>query len=443
MSSSNEFQAPRFLKRRANHWHYGRKRRVGPPGQPNTAIAEPVKCPTLEDIADPGFLLRVFHDRKSWAGKATGNDGIRWSDIGRSEAASVFRQISIEILHGTYRPSVERRVMIPRKGKKPRPIAIGSVIDRVVAAAAALLLNKYYETFFYWGSYAYREERGHLDMLALLAVIVEKEHRWVIGNHDIRQAFVNIPLGAVMDAHRAVINDVKLLQFIEALVYGADGAGKELELSQGAPYSPVAMNLLMHTILDSVYERDPNDSPLLRFSDNLVTLNRSVADSMGTRARCQGLLDPYRLALKEDTDPEERIHADLLAGERTRLLGFTLGYHDGRMTFDIDAKWWEKLSSSLHECHRYPDSPHRTYQVIDGWILATGPAASRWRVDSYVSRTLDTLHSTGFRETDPETVRALWVKSADLWEHTLLEALQDYPLVRSASATANAPEIPS
>jgi hypothetical protein len=391
-----------------------------------------VKCPTLEDIADTGFLLRVFHDRKRWAGKATGIDGIRWSDIGRSEAASVFRQVSREILNGTYRPGKERRVLIPRKGKTPRPIDIGSVIDRVVAAAAAQLLNEYFETFFHWSSFAYREDRGHLDMLALIAVIAEKENKWVVENSDIRQAFVNIPLGAVMDAHRRVIQDEKLLHFIEALVYGAEGAGKVRGLSQGSPYSPVAMNLFMHTILDSVAEQDHNESPRLRFSDNIVTLSRSVADSLGTRARCQGLLDPYGLSLKDDADPEERIHADLLAGERTRLLGFTLGYHDGRMTFDIDAKWWEKLSSRLHECHWHTDSHHRADHVIDGWILAAGPAASRWQVDSYVSRTLDTLRSTSFRETDPETVQALWVKSADLWKHTLLDALRDYSLVRNA-----------
>jgi hypothetical protein len=391
-------------------------------------------------IADVGFLLRVFHNRKLWAGKATGFDGIRWSDLGRSEAASVFRQICIEILNGTYRPGRERRVLIPRKGKAPRPIDIGSVIDRVVAAAAAQLLNAYFETFFHWSSFAYREERGHLDMLAVIAAVAQKERRWVIGNHDIRQAFPNVPLAAVVAAHRAVIDDERLLRFIEALVYGAEGAGKERGLSQGSPYSTVAMNLLMHTILDSVYERDPNDPPLLRFSDNLVTLSRCVADSLAARARCQSLLDPYGLRLKDEADPEERIHADLPAGERTRLLGFTLGHRDG-MTFDIGATEWENLSTRLQACHRHPDPHRRALQVIDGWILAAGPAASRRRLDPLVSSTLTSLHSYGFRETNPDTVRALWEKSADLWEGVLTDTLREYPLLLEARATATRPEI--
>jgi len=442
MSNSNDFQIPRFQRRRVTRWHCGQKRHVGPPGAPNTDVPVPVTCPTLAMIADVGFLLRVFHDRKLWAGKATGDDGIRWSDLGRSVAATVFRQICIEIRNGTYRPGRERRVLIPRKGKTPRPIDIGSVIDRVVAAAAAQLLNKYFETFFHWSSYAYREKRGHLNMLAMIAVIAEKEHRWVIGNHDIRQAFPNMPLAAVMDAHRAVIHDEQLLQFIGALVYGAKGAGKERGLSQGSPYSPVAMNLLMHMILDSVYERDPNDSLRLRFSDNLIGLSRCVADSLGTRARCQSLLEPYGLTLKEEADPEERIHADLLAGDTTRLLGFTLSHQNGKMTFDISAKEWGNLSSRLQVCHRYPDPHRRALHVIDGWILAAGPAVSRRCVDSLVSRTLDTLRSYGFRETNPDTVRALWEKSADLWEGVLLDALRAYPLVLEARATATRAEIP-
>ena len=436
MSDSNGFQVPRSLRRRVNRWHCGRQRHVGPPGAPNTVVPAPVSCPTLAMIADVGFLLRVFHDRKLWAGKATGIDNIRWSDIGRSVAATVFRQICIEILNGTYRPGKERRVLIPRKGKTPRPIDIGSVIDRVVAAAAAQLLNKYFETFFHWSSYAYREERGHLNMLAMIAVIAQKEHRWVIGNHDIRQAFVNILLSAVMDAHRKVINDEKLLQFIGALVYGAEGAGKERGLSQGAPYSPVAMNLHMHTILDSVYESDPNESPRLRFSDNIDTLSRCVADSLAARARCQSLLDPYGLVLKDDADPDERIHADLLAGDTTRLLGFTLSHQNGKMTFDISAKAWGNLSSRLKECHRYPDPHRRALHVIDGWILAAGPAVSRRCVDSLVSCTLASMCSNGFRETNPETVKALWEKSADLWEGVLLDAHEGYPLVLEARATA-------
>src|SRR4051812_18849090 len=87
MSGANGFQVPRSLRRRVTRWHWGRQRRVGPPGLPNTEV--PVACPTLAMIANVGFLLRVFHDRKLWAGKATGIDGIRWSDIGRSEAATI------------------------------------------------------------------------------------------------------------------------------------------------------------------------------------------------------------------------------------------------------------------------------------------------------------------------------------------------------------------
>jgi hypothetical protein len=109
------------------------------------------------------------------------------------------------------------------------------------------------------------------------------------------------------------------------------------------------------------------------------------------------------------------------------------------MTFGIDAKWWSGLNSSLRNCHQYPDPHHRALRVIDGWILATGPAASRWQVDDYASRTMDILGSNGFRETNPENVWALWKKSADLWDLTLLDALKAYPLVRNAWATANAP----
>jgi hypothetical protein len=388
---------------------------------------------------DVSRLLRVFHDRKQWAGPAAGVDGLTWDDIGGSEAADVFRTVSRAALAGEYVPHPERRRDIPRPGRSPRPLDIGTVVNRTVAASLAGLMAPALDLFLGPYSFAYRRKRSYLDMLAMLATIARGEGRWVVGNHDVSAAFPSVPFEGVMDAHRQLFaapqlqrgkgrnararrrqEDERLLQFIDVVLRGADR--RERGLSQGNPYSPSAMELFMYSVLDAHALQDPSSPPRLRYSDNIAPLCRSVSEGQLDRDRCQELLRPHGLRLKEPTDPEEKVIADLNAGEGTRILGFTIGKRNGFMTLDIGQTSWDHLETSLKECHLMPNPPRTAQSVITGWVTAMGPAFEKWRRDDITQRALETARRTGFRETNPEEVQRQWKNAWCSWEQSLTRA---------------------
>ncbi|MEE1810312.1 reverse transcriptase domain-containing protein, partial [Streptomyces sp. BE133] len=62
----------------------------------------------------------------------------------------------------TYRPSVLRRVQIPKPGRpgELRPLSIPTVADRVVMTAAKLVLEPVFEAQFTEASYGFRPKRS-------------------------------------------------------------------------------------------------------------------------------------------------------------------------------------------------------------------------------------------------------------------------------------------
>ncbi|MFJ9753077.1 reverse transcriptase domain-containing protein, partial [Streptomyces chartreusis] len=65
----------------------------------------------------------------------------------------------------TYRPSVLRRVEIPKPGRPGefRPLSIPTVADRVVMTAAKLALEPVFEAQFTEASYGFRPKRSAID----------------------------------------------------------------------------------------------------------------------------------------------------------------------------------------------------------------------------------------------------------------------------------------
>jgi hypothetical protein len=191
-------------------------------------------------------------------------------------------------------------------------------------------------------------------------------------------------------------------------------------LSQGNPLAPLAFNLFVHEILDSQYSQDLSNPPLHRYSDNLDIPCKSAPESRRARARLEELLTPHGFKLKTEAIEGEKTHADLRAGETTRLLGFVLSYHEGTLDFDVGPDRWARLESNLEECHTIDaGNPHEmAVQTLRGWITSAAPAFTSRRLDSTVSRIMELIGEYGFREiraktilTDAKYAHCQWVNS--------------------------------
>lgn len=377
--------------------------------------------PDLSRVINVKRLLGVFHDRKRWAGSSVGTDGLTWSDYGRSEIAEALRAASCAIESGTYIPMPKRPVDIPRNNRSPRRLDIGTIVDRTMAASLAECMAPFLESIFSPTSFAYRTNRSPQLLLAHLAVTAHFEDRWFLGNHDISNAFPRISLDGVMDAHRNHIRNEALLRFIECVVRGSEGAQKRIGLSQGCPYSPQAMNLYMHEVLDRLTAPDASSLTRFRFCDDLIALDSTVAEAQCTRAQYEQLLGAVGLQLKDQDEPDI---IDLRGGQSVRVLGFEIAHRGGEMTFGIGPESWRKLRSNLLECHECDNPPKAAIQVIEGWVGALGPAFEASA--RCLPEIIDLSREFGFVELRCDRIESAWATSWNSWRTMLNTVREEY-----------------
>src|SRR5260370_3828722 len=99
--------------------------------QPTSAMPT---VPSVDTIARTDSLLAIFSDLKRRAGRSPGPDGMRYDDLGRSEAAAVLSGLVQAIRTGTYRPHPNRSVPIPQTYSKGyRQLHLLNLSDRVLA----------------------------------------------------------------------------------------------------------------------------------------------------------------------------------------------------------------------------------------------------------------------------------------------------------------------
>ncbi|MEU6325023.1 reverse transcriptase domain-containing protein [Streptomyces sp. NPDC047009] len=112
-------------------------------------------------------------------------------DAVESSGVDAFLQnLSQRLRTHTYRPSVLRRVQIPKSGRPGefRPLSIPTVTDRVVMTAAKLVLEPVFEAQFTEASYGFRPKRSAIDACEAVRVAANQRREWVF-EADIRDCF--------------------------------------------------------------------------------------------------------------------------------------------------------------------------------------------------------------------------------------------------------------
>ena len=126
-----------------------------------SAVMSSRGIPTLKQIAHPENLIRIFDELNSTAGQSAGPDRIAYNQLSRREVASIMRNLSKEILNGTFEPSKARQVRILKSdGRSYRTLKIRSIVYRVVATALATAVGPFWDQKFLSGSHGFRSGRG-------------------------------------------------------------------------------------------------------------------------------------------------------------------------------------------------------------------------------------------------------------------------------------------
>lgn len=224
-----------------------------------------------------------------------GIDGVSIKDFEEHEQENISRILN-ELKRKEYKPTPVRRVYIPKKDGKKRPLGIPTIKDRIVQQTAYNILSPIYEekVFHQW-SFGYRPNRSVSDVLTVIIRNIEKGRNWIY-DCDIKGFFDNIPHKNLMKVLNKVIADGTVLDLIWSwLKSGYMEEGKYYDTEQGSPQGGVISPLLANIYLNELdWELHKKKIYFVRYADDFLLfaeteeeinrageVARSVIESLG------------------------------------------------------------------------------------------------------------------------------------------------------------------
>ena len=362
----------------------------------------------LRDLIEPKKLVDAFQILKKEKGQGAGIDKLSYHHYSPSECWEMARQLSDRINQRRYRPARTRLVRIPKPDGGQRELELQCIPDRLVA----YLLQKVLMPFFNERLPALTQSVHAL--YAKLELYIENRNHYSIVTDDIENCFPSAPIAPTIECHRQIINNPDLLWLIETVIRGHAGQNQETGLCQGSPYSPAALELLLHNHLDSRFQTEYRGSRnLYRYVDNLLIVCNNEHDCRQAVQFAEASLTELGFRLKHNEGPP----MDLRYNTERTILGFIPCWQDGKLNFTIPEDAYGKLEISLNKAtlSRYP----LKYAVAaaEGWISAYGPALVNQAVqDVVVERVNGICRSGGFLEIKPSSLLQTVSNAHQKWQ---------------------------
>jgi RNA-directed DNA polymerase len=220
-------------------------------------------------------VKRVTENR----GKRTaGVDGTTWSTP--KQKGEAIRKLG---RRQDYKPAPLRRVNIPKKNGKTRPLGIPTMADRAEQALHLQSLDPVAETILEPNSYGFRRERGVADALEQCFIVLARKAspKWILEG-DIKSCFDEIS-HAWIETY-VPMDGMTLRKWLKAgYIEQQKWWPTESGTPQGGIISPVLANLALNGLEQRIREKYPKGSPagkraqvhMIRYADDFVITGNS------------------------------------------------------------------------------------------------------------------------------------------------------------------------
>ena len=224
-------------------------------------------------------ILREAWDKVKANKGAGGVDRVTMGDFEEHLGENVAGLLA-DLRSKEYRPSPVRRVYIPKRSGRRRPLGIPTIRDRVVQQALAMRLSPFFEeNVFHRDSCGFRPGMGVEDALRKVMWNLETGHRYVY-DFDIRGYFDSIPHKPLMRVLNKYVSDGTVLDLIwRSLKAGYMEDGVSFETPSGTMQGGVISPLIANVYLNELdWELEKAGLRCVRYADDSVVMCRDESE---------------------------------------------------------------------------------------------------------------------------------------------------------------------